>query len=209
MSSTILAIGDPLIFEGQPSRIVGVAGGKVEFISELEVERPVLDGDLQPTGATESVPRFRTVANVADLLWSVRCSAWYLWGRVLGKGRGARDRDGRSGAVDLTGQVGVDQRLIASRLRDLGIIPSRPTRRTGQVPAAGEQHGLYCDLFADGVNWGQELHNIQLGEGLSAKARECIAVCKQGFHTKRLNHGYASPNDGDPGFDAVAAEGAN
>lgn len=187
MSSTALAIGDPIIFEGQPSHIVGVVGGKVEFVSDLMHTRE--DG-------TE-VPRFRTVASAADLLWSARLGAWYVWGRVLGKGRGG---------------VGVDQRRLFADLRDIGVIPSRPGRPFCVVPVAGEQHGLYCDLFvgSPGVNWEQELRNIRTGEGLTDAAKQCCKDHAEGFYAKRLNHGYASPNDGDPGFDAVVAtEGAN
>lgn len=174
-------VGDAVLFEGQPSRILQIIGDKVEFVSDLRHTRE--DG-------TE-VPRFGTIAFVADLIWSSRLSAWYLWGRVLGKGRGG---------------VGANQRQIAAQLRDRGVIPSRLTRQFGQVPAAGEQHGLYCDLFhGTDVDWNQEMRNVSFGEGLSDKAKACCSAHVAGFKTKRLNHGYADPNDGDPGFDEFVA----
>lgn len=193
-------IGDPVLFEGLPSTIVALVRDKVEFVSELK--HTMDDGTV--------VPRFRTVANLPDMLWSSRLNAWYVWGRVLSKGRGAKDREGRRGRVDMTGQVGDDQRAIVAALRDRGIIPSREGRRMGAAPAAGEQHGLFVDLFADGVvNWKQELKKMSYAEGLSDTATSACRKHGQGFKSKRLNHGFADRNDGDPGYDAVAAEGTH
>lgn len=191
-------IGDPVLFEGLPHRLVALVGDKVEFVSELMHTRE--DGS--------QVPRFRTVANLADMLWSSRLGAWYIWGRVLGKGRGAKDREGRSGKVDLRGAVGEDQRALVAQMRDRGVIPSRPGRLVGSAPAAGEQHGLYCDLFAGAVDWKQELRKLSYAEGLSDTATAACKTHGQGFRSKRLNHGFADRNDGDPGYDAVVVEGA-
>ena len=177
-------VGDAVLYEGQPSRILKIVGDKVEFVSDLRHTRE--DGTV--------VPRFGTIAFLADMLWSSRLSAWYLWGRVLGKGRGG---------------VGEDQRRVAIELRDRGVVPSRLTRQLGQAPAAGEHHGLYCDLFhAKEVDWKQEMRNVSLDEGLSDNAKAACAEHRAGFKTKRLNHGFADRDDGDPGFDQfVAATG--
>lgn len=180
MSETVTrtpAVGDPVVFEGLAHTITRIEGALFEIESELR------HGDK---------PRFRTVGNLADCLWSSRLGAWYVWGRVLCKGRGG---------------VGMDQRQVIAELRDHGVIPSRPTRERGQGPAAGEQHGLYCDLVAAGVDWTQELGNLRRGEGLSDAAKACCAHHEHGFRSKRLNHGYATPNDGDPGFAAAVAGG--
>ena len=150
----------------------------MEFASEL----------THKTADGVEVARFRTVANAADLLWSTRLGAWYVWGRVLGKGRG---------------KVGADQRRIAADLRDLGLIPSRATRQHQQIPAAGEQHGLFCDLFSGEVNWADEMRNLRTGEGLSDSAKAQCSTHGAGFRSKKLNHGFADRDDGDPGFEAV------
>lgn len=173
------AVGDRVMFEGLMHKIAVLQDGKFEIHSLL----------MHTPGRGPARPRFITTGMLADLLWSNRLDAWYVWGRVLGKGRGG---------------VGEDQRSIVRELRDRNILPSRPTRDRGAPPVAGEQHGLYCDLFMNQVGWQMEIGNVQRGEGLTERAKACCSDHEVGFKTKRLNHGYAARNDGDPGFDAVA-----
>lgn len=180
------AVGAPVLFEGLMCAISRIEGDKFEIISEITHTGPGHDGRVR------TQPRFRTIGTIGDLVWSPRLGAWYVWGRVLSKGRGG---------------VGVDQRQIVAELRDRKAIPARPTRQAGQGPTPGEQHGLFVDLFTSSVDWRQEIANLQRGEGLTDTARTCCARHEQGFCSKRLNHGYARRGDGDPGFDAVAKEG--
>jgi hypothetical protein len=73
---------------------------------------------------------------------------------------------------------------------DAGIVSGSPTRIKGQPPTAEEQLDLYCCLYHrdKDVNWKQELANVQRGEGLSQKARECCGE-HNGRHAERLARG--------------------
>lgn len=178
------AVGDPVFFEGLPHRISAFAGARVEFVSELQHDA----GERNAEGQFQAryVPRFRTVGIASELRWSDELRAWYLWGRVLCKGRGG---------------VGMDARLIVAELRDRGLLPARPTRKPGQGPAGGEQMNLYCCLFSPtvdgtGVNWAQELANVKRGEGLSLHAQTRVAEYRERFRHK-LARGYADPDAND------------
>lgn len=169
------AIGDPVFFEGLSHSIMDVTGTRVRFVSNLVHETP--DG---------SKPRFETFAQLADLKWSDELGAWYLWGRLLGKGRGG---------------AGADDRAVVAELRDRGILPARSTRRNGQVPAGGEHANLCCTLFRSGVDWRQEVAALRRGDGLSEVAKQAVAAYKVKFQAK-LADGYA-----EPGADDSWAEG--
>jgi len=175
------AVGDPVFFEGFPHAITGVTADKVEFASLLTHTGPKTNADGSQT--TVTVPRFRTLMNLADLQWDDDLGAWYVFGRVLCKGRGG---------------VGEDQRKIVADLRDRGLIPARSTRPRGMVPAGGEHLNLHKALFASkkGVNWRQEIDNIRRGEGLTMKAKECAAHYHELFKAP-LADGYAYPGAND------------
>lgn len=172
-------VGDSLFFEGLPHRIQVIAAeqNKVQFVSELTA----VSGGV-------NVPRFRTAANLDDLMWSDRIQAWTIWGRVLGKGRG---------------DVGEDQRRIVADLRDRRLLAARETRERGQGPTGGEQFELYLTLFrGSNVNWKQELSNARRGEGLSTDAQAMCAAFEPKCRMK-YKYGYAAPHDGDKnGLDA-------
>lgn len=183
-------VGDPVLFEGMPCRIVAMNTheGRLRFDTEMTVTRPD-----RLTGKSETVARFQTIANIADLKWSDDFKAWYMWGRVLGKGRGARNR----AQGDLTGAVGEDQRQMVVEMRDRGVIPARFTRRSGQAPAGGEHVNLAKCLFhAKGVNWQQEMANVRRGDGLSDTAKKAVESYKTEFK-KPLADGYAAPGAND------------
>jgi len=164
------AVGDPVFFEGLPHRITAFAADKVEFASELQHQGP------NGTG-----PRFRTIANLADLRWSSRYAVWYLWGRLLSKSRGG---------------VGLEQRTIVAELRDRKLLGMRATRKEGQGPTGGEQLGMYYCLFSkSSINWQQEIANVRRGDGLSTAAS---AACGEFDVDRKCKFGYASPEDGDP-----------
>lgn len=175
------AVGDPVFFEGLPSKItrLNVELNKVEFVSDLTVTVP----RNEPDGSTslETKPRFRTVANLSDLLWSSRYNVWYLWGRLLCKSRGS---------------LGEEQRRVVAFLRDRKLLASRPTRDRGSYPTAGEQLGLYYCLFSKpGINWRQEVQNVERREGLSSEA---AAACAEFDSDMECKFGFAEFGDGDP-----------
>lgn len=159
-------LGARVVFEGLPHRVTKIEGGRVVFASDLLHER---------------VPRFETMAEVADLRWSDELGAFYLWGRVLGKGRGG---------------VGDDFRSVVIELRDREVLPARAKRRQGQAPAGGEHVNLYCALFCAGVDWSRELAALRKSEPLSDAAKSAVAAYEKRFRAK-LADGYAEPGAGD------------
>ena len=183
-------VGDPVFFEGLPHKIAQLTDKGVEFVSELTHTRvtPVDQEDPSKGSSIETIPRFRTVANRADLQWSSRYKVWYLWGRLLCKSRGG---------------VGDQQRSIVAELRDRGLLAARETRERGQGPAGGEQLGLYYCLFSKpGINWRQEMANVRRGDGLSENAK---ASCDEFDSEIKCKFGFATPDDGDP----VGTKGGN
>jgi hypothetical protein len=176
------AVGDPVFFEGLPHKITSVSGNLVEFASDLTHTGPDNNNNIV------TVPRFRTGANLSDFQWSDELKSWYLWGRVLCKGRGG---------------VGMDQRAVVAELRDRGLIPSRPGRERGAAPAGGEQLDLHIALFYNQTNWKQEMANVRRGEGLSTQAeKHCVEFHKRA--KRRIVEGFAAPGDGDPHFKGEA-----
>lgn len=176
------AVGDPVFFEGLPHRVAEVDAehDRVLIVSERihdRVQKKMRDGST----VTVDRPAFMTVAVLSDLKWSSRYSLWYLYGRLLGKARGG---------------IGDEQRLIVAKLRDRKLLAARPTRDRGSLPTAGEQLGLYYCLFSKpGINWRQEMANVERGEGLSQAAKEACAEFDTNIPCK---FGYANPEDGDP-----------
>lgn len=173
------ALGDPVFFEGLPHKITLIVGGLVEFSSEKLHEGTTLTrGNVR---VPQTQPLFRTSANLADLRWSTELNAWYLWGRLLSKGRGG---------------VGTDERLIVAELRDRGLLPARETRPQGSGPAGGEHHNLHAALFRANINWAQELANVRRGDGLSANAQAAVTAYGARFK-KKLTEGFADPDAND------------
>lgn len=166
------AVGAPVIFEGLPCRIVALANDRAQFASELSHTRE----------SGKTVPRFITEVAVADMRWSDELGSWYLWGRVLSKGRSGILADQRKLVVDLR-----DRRLIAARF---------DTRERGSGPAGGEHLNLYCCLFMSGVDWDAEIARHARGEAMSAKAADCIAKYAVKF-AEKLSDGYADPGADD------------
>lgn len=200
-------VGDPVIFEGLPHRITQVAYEGSPYhprrdsqrTTTAEADRVFFESELPHTrpGRGRRPPRtrarFRTQANLADLRWSDELGAWYLWGRLLGAGRGAQ--------VDAAGRVLIpaptlDERKVVAELRDRGLLPMRATRQPGSVPAGGEHVNLHLALFSKGIDWAQELANVRRGEGLSENANAAIADYGERFR-KRLTEGYADPDADD------------
>lgn len=159
-------VGDEVMFEGLAHRIMDMAHGRVRFASEM------MHG---------AKPRFETIAAVADLRWSEDLQCWYLWGRLLGKGRG---------------DVGIDQRAVVSELRDRGLLPARATRRPGQAPAGGEHENLCCALFCKGIDWSRELERLRRGAALTEAAQAAVADYASRFQRKLVS-GYADPGADD------------
>jgi hypothetical protein len=174
-------VGDPVFFECLDHTITDIEDGKVRFESALlNTKAGRVGWDSFPLPETR--PRFRTTAILSDLHWDDELNAWYLWGRLLCKGRGG---------------VGVDQRVVIASLRDRGVIPGRPTRQIGSGPAGGEHQNLYKALFADSsIDWVQEIQSFGRGEGLSAKADAAVGEYKDRFK-KKLVRGYAQPDIND------------
>lgn len=198
------AVGDPVLFEGLKHKITAIAGDRVQFASELQhtgtVQKP--DGSL----ATKTQPHLTTVGLLADLKWDAGLGAWYMWGRVLSKGRHINcphctvDIGGKKQHL---GCVRCDDRKVVAALRDEGVLPARKTRQPNAVPAGGEHLNLYKTLFHSGsVNWQQELGNVKRGEGLTTAAKSHAEKYKAEF-VKPLADGYASPGAND----STAGEG--
>lgn len=160
-----------------------VAAADLVFFESEEIHaRPSRGG--RPVRAR---PRFRVRANLADLRWSDEFEAWYLWGRTLAKGKGR--------IAEKAGNP--DQRRIVAELRDRGLLPGRATRQPGSVPAGGEHENLAMAMFCDtGINWEQELANVQRGDGLSENAHAAVANYAERFK-RPLARGYAEPDAND------------
>lgn len=120
--------------------------------------------------------QFRIAGSAADLHWDDELGCWYLWGRCLSKA----------------------DRVLVAELRDRGVLPARRRRMPGSVPAGGEHLELYKALV-HGKPAGfmkHELVGVRRGDDPSpALKAACTAAAKC---RKKLAHGYADPNDGDP-----------
>lgn len=172
-------VGDLVIFEGLKHRVRLLVGDKIEFASE----RMVTVEEMNADGTTRKLvkPNFITAGFLADMRWSDELKGWYIWGRVISKGRGG---------------VGIDEREIVTELRDIGLLAARPTRMQGVGPAGGEQLNLYLSLFSDSINWKQELANVRRGEGLSTNAKRAVADYGERFKRKLVD-GFAAPDAND------------
>jgi hypothetical protein len=127
--------------------------------------------------------RLRHYGLVRDLIWCEHLGAWYLWGRVLSH----------------------DQSRIVADLRDRGRLAARPSRRIGDVPAAGEHHQLYLALFhrQDHEFWPAEMTRVVRGQPFSAPAQAAADDLAERF-THKLEHGYAD-RDADDSHDEPGA----
>jgi len=175
----VVAVKDLVLFEGLRHHVAQIGPLMVEIVSELKHRGLV----TQPDGSSKMVeqPRFQTAAFIKDLRWSDELKGWYIWGRSLSKGRG--------GALE-------DQRRLVLEMRDLGLIPARPGRMEGSAPAGGEHLNLHLALFANGINWTQEIANVRRGDGLTTKAKSAVESYRKLFREK-LTDGYAEPDVND------------